>query len=163
MSNPTESWHSSAPPKRTEPVRGPTKIANQLPTLGPGRDQASHGEPGRLRKQNRGLTCSSGRGQAQAVRVRRSCNNLKTVARKGLWVRVQRPPLKSALTWRFAIPGCYCLPDEQQSEKPLSQVPSLPESSDRVRLRLAGGAKSPNEHEAANLLPTLRQRVGLAG
>src|ERR671918_1534488 len=76
-------------------------------------------------------------------------HNLKTVARKGLWVRVPRPPRKRPLIWAFAILSCHCLPVGQLFLKPLSHVLGPPDSSNQIRVRREIGPES--SLEAANL------------
>jgi hypothetical protein len=120
---------------------GYIRIANPLPILRPGGDQRRQDDPGPLRKQSRPSTRQSGGVRATRDRSGHPANNLKTVARKGLWVRVPRPPLKGPLTSTFAIPKWHSLQVRQLSRKPLSQVLGLPDSSYRIGVRREIGPK----------------------
>jgi hypothetical protein len=62
-------------------------------------------EPGPIRKQAASSTCTNGSIRFAQEESGWYAHKLKTVARKGLWVRVPRPPLNGPLTWAFAIPA----------------------------------------------------------
>jgi hypothetical protein len=76
-------------------------IGNPLATRDSGRDHRSDDEPGPIRKRAAAPTCTNRSSQVHLGRVRMCAYYLKTVARKGLWVRVPRPP--QPVTCGFAL------------------------------------------------------------